>query len=339
MACRFWPSVPTPGAGGVPPPPGDNTHSMAANMYAQKGARGKPQGQPDQWKACSQESMHAGVVASAMWDANRAALEAASASRNTQVVQSGGGAWNADEPLVEAVFQETSGDVPQVVLRELLRLGVLHLIPRNSEGRLLSAGSMLHSESSSGNSPPSCSPCSFWASSQTCKYSAACTFCHYEHKSTEDARQRMRPSKQMRLRLQRWGALLRRSRDVHGPPLEPLGEQGLMALLGNCLQDVITAARMQNTTHSQAQDVPPQVAPVQAYARDMMEMFALDAGGYHGVVPDRLVQGMHANNFGITGGSTSLSPCQLNDAAMDSSKFSTYCYGSPQGIVISRHSL
>mmetsp|Transcript_15517 Transcript_15517/g.35494 ORF Transcript_15517/g.35494 Transcript_15517/m.35494 type:complete len:405 (-) Transcript_15517:54-1268(-) len=166
--------------------------------------------------------------------------------------------------LVNELYQETAAAVPKVVLRELANQGILQAIPRESHGRLTSVGSLLHFTNS-------CRPCSFWAGHLHCTYSVACTYCHFHHAGVEH--RRLRPSKQMRVRLQRWQALQRKSAQCEDEG-EPLGQEGLNELLGVSLQALLPGfAKKANELETDPTELTPKerLLPI---PRDMTHQFS-----------------------------------------------------------------
>eukprot|EP00403_Amphidinium_massartii_P002363 CAMPEP_0178385578 /NCGR_PEP_ID=MMETSP0689_2-20121128/8103_1 /TAXON_ID=160604 /ORGANISM="Amphidinium massartii, Strain CS-259" /LENGTH=428 /DNA_ID=CAMNT_0020005861 /DNA_START=18 /DNA_END=1301 /DNA_ORIENTATION=+ len=164
--------------------------------------------------------------------------------------------------LVNDVHKETA-IVPKVVLRELAKQGILQVIPRDHKGQITSVGSLLHAKSA-------CRPCSFWAGHQHCTYGIACTYCHFPHVGMEH--RRLRPSKQMRVRLHRWQALQRKSATSN--PLdeedEELGPEGLNELLGVSLQALLPDLNLGSTAKPSGEQIEaapglslPDVPPMQ----------------------------------------------------------------------------
>eukprot|EP00747_Dinoflagellata_sp_TGD_P170875 gnl/TRDRNA2_/TRDRNA2_203594_c0_seq1.p1 gnl/TRDRNA2_/TRDRNA2_203594_c0~~gnl/TRDRNA2_/TRDRNA2_203594_c0_seq1.p1 ORF type:complete len:322 (-),score=48.06 gnl/TRDRNA2_/TRDRNA2_203594_c0_seq1:93-992(-) len=91
--------------------------------------------------------------------------------------------------LIDQMKDELKDEtVPESVLQEMFKQGVLHLIPRNEDGELTSVGSMRHHEQG-------CTPCLFWFRN-TCAKSIQCGYCHFVHK--EQKTRRIRPSKKTR---------------------------------------------------------------------------------------------------------------------------------------------
>eukprot|EP00403_Amphidinium_massartii_P039248 CAMPEP_0178438298 /NCGR_PEP_ID=MMETSP0689_2-20121128/35515_1 /TAXON_ID=160604 /ORGANISM="Amphidinium massartii, Strain CS-259" /LENGTH=180 /DNA_ID=CAMNT_0020060685 /DNA_START=149 /DNA_END=688 /DNA_ORIENTATION=- len=103
--------------------------------------------------------------------------------------------WVWMDMLVRQIDQEVGGAVPLAILNTMARSGLLQRVPRDENGALTSVGSSLHGTGR-------CIACAFWSSGRVCLHSVACTFCHFCNNQSEP--ERYRPSKQMRVRMQRW---------------------------------------------------------------------------------------------------------------------------------------
>lgn len=119
--------------------------------------------------------------------------------------------------LAAEVHEEISGTVPLDRLRELARLGILAGIPRDASGELTSVGSLQHA-------CKSCAPCAYWFKG-ICKYSILCNYCHLVHEGQKI--KRLRPSKQTRLRMRKYGA--QRGAELREEDAEAVGHQAAPA--------------------------------------------------------------------------------------------------------------
>lgn len=88
--------------------------------------------------------------------------------------------------ILQQLYLETGQ--PMSFLEELDQQGLLQQIPRDSEGRITSVGSIAHARGK-------CSPCVFWFKS-ACAKGLSCTYCHFRHKGQKN--KRIRPSKKTR---------------------------------------------------------------------------------------------------------------------------------------------
>mmetsp|Transcript_13216 Transcript_13216/g.30080 ORF Transcript_13216/g.30080 Transcript_13216/m.30080 type:complete len:255 (+) Transcript_13216:48-812(+) len=131
--------------------------------------------------------------------------------------------WANQLSCVTEIDAETGSTVPRLVLHTLAREGILQQVPRDSSGLLTSVGTILHKRGR-------CSPCAFWISGRVCLHGVACMFCHSHHEL--DATERLRPSKQMRVRMQRW--MLLKAAEANEPEavMSPDDNEDLTYLFG-----------------------------------------------------------------------------------------------------------
>jgi hypothetical protein len=100
----------------------------------------------------------------------------------------------------EAVEEERtaiSDSVEMNSFRELPYDQLVGLLPKDSEGKATSIGSVDHEFDT-------CSPCAFMVRSRGCKQGIYCGFCHFPHSEDVDKRRnRPRPCKAQRMRFQK----------------------------------------------------------------------------------------------------------------------------------------